>query len=442
MDVERKLHALSMRIKLSVSRVSRMWRDVAVEFLFNSIRIHNSKQLSLLWYAFECDTRRRGQVAAKGAVARPGAAPWWVREVWIDLDKFKHVFQSETLPSFYLEDLLGMCPNVVVYRGFGRMPNHPTILRKIMDLPVEEEVVPEEQEQEAQGSELDIPDTGRRIKLHLVDGFKEFVLLFNRRALPSSATIATLPSVYSMALRSLTLPLNFHSGNNNVTIRLPNLTHLSKKGLNALTQATFELEMPSLRSITYNRCEWAALQRPYLERFLERHGRSLEELVLLDRSGPVHWFERLDQLCPILQTFQAYYDDLPPSILPSVRTVGLYGLERAGANLESGQLLVIEIFATFPNVTTIQDMSWRSAVIRRRAFTNWRDPEGARHRLFWTQVLRAIQTGYRKHVQEVTFLDWRGKVVDTVPTSPPGDLCPILGPDDELMDALVSGTRI
>ncbi|KAG8955936.1 hypothetical protein FRC04_006384 [Tulasnella sp. 424] len=200
--------------------------------------------------------------------------------------------------------------------------------------------------------------------------------------------------------------------------------------------------MPSLQSVTYQKCDWGASQHPYFEKFLEKHGLSLEELVLLDRSGPGHWLERLDQLCPILQTFQAYYNDLPPSTLPSVRTVGLYGLERAGANPEWGQLLVTEIFTTFPNVTTIQDMSWRSGVVRRRAFTSWRDPEGAKRRHFWTQMLRTIQTGHQRPVQEVTFLDWKGKVIDAVPTSPPEDPCPVLGPDDELMDALLSGTRI
>ncbi|KAG8980433.1 hypothetical protein FRC05_006065 [Tulasnella sp. 425] len=450
-EIDRKLHALSMRIKLSVSRVSRMWRDVAVEFLFNSIRIHNSKQLSLLWYAFECDASRRGQVAAKGAVAQPGAAPWWIREVWIDLDKFKLVVQpksEEPLPSFDLADLLGMCPNIVVYRGFGRwedpqfplLPKNRTILRQILGLPVEEEVVPEGQEQEVQGSELNIPDTGRRIKLLFVDGIRPFLSLFNRREIPPSGPVATVPSVYSMALHSLITPLIFSRKNNDAPIRLPNLTHLSIRGLDSLQQATRELDMPSLRSLTY-RTNRVAFRPPYLKWFLQKHGLPLEELVLLEGPGREQ-LERLDQLCPILQTFQAHYDSLPLSTLPSVRTVGLYGLERAAANFKSGEIVVFNIFMAFPNVTTIQDMSWRSAVVRRRAFTYWRDPEGAKHRRFWTQMLRTMQVGHRKPVQEVTFLDWKGKVIDGVPTSPPEDPCPVLGPDDELMDALVSGTRI
>ncbi|KAG8980432.1 hypothetical protein FRC05_006064 [Tulasnella sp. 425] len=439
-----------MRIKLSVSCVSRTWRDVAVEFLFNSIRIHNSKQPSLLRYAFECDARRRGQVAAKGAVARPGAAPWWIREVWIDMDKFNLVVQSkseEPLPYFDLEDLLAICPNIVVYRGCGRwkdprfpLPTNPTLLRQFMGLPVEDEVVPEGQKQEVQGStELDIPDTGRRIKLHFVDDYRPF-LLFNRGAVPSLGPVAILPSVYSMTLHGLMTPLIFNRKYDNAPIQLPNLTHLSIKGVTSLRRATFELDLPSLQSLTYHTTK-GTFRPPYLEEFLEKHGLSLEELVLLEGPGPEH-LERLDQLCPILQTFQADYDDLPLSTLPSVRTVGLYGLERARANSQLAERLLTGVFTTFPSITTIQDMSWRSAVIRRRAFTNWRDPEGAKHRHFWTQVLCTIQAGNRRRVQAVTFLDWRGKVIDAVPTNPPGDPCPVLGPDDELMNALVSGTRI
>ncbi|KAG9046788.1 hypothetical protein FS837_003660 [Tulasnella sp. UAMH 9824] len=127
-EVHRKLHALSMRIKLSVSRVSRQWRDVAVEFLFNSVRIHDSIQIALLWHALEGDAKRRGEQASKENVARPGIAPWWIRELWIDLRPEKvgkadpRVARNDSLkdlPSFDLFDLLKICPNIVVYRVPG-----------------------------------------------------------------------------------------------------------------------------------------------------------------------------------------------------------------------------------------------------------------------------------------------------------------------------------
>ncbi|KAG8955938.1 hypothetical protein FRC04_006386 [Tulasnella sp. 424] len=456
MEVDRKLHALSMRIKLSVSRVSRTWRDVAVEFLFNSIRIQNSQQIPLLWCAFEAHAKRRGELVAKGAVAQPGAAAWWIRELWVDLDKFKDIVQPESeepLPSFDLTGLLRMCPNIVVYRwcgrwrkrGFGRLAalrfsrlaQNGAIIRQVMGLPAEERSVPEEQGQEVQNSELDMPDTGRRIELHFTYDYEPFLQLFNRRSISSSAPVAaTFPSIYSLTLHSLfVLPPMYPRGN--VTIRLPNLTHLSIMGVDSLRYATVEFAMPSLRSVTCQRSELkerGASGEPYLQRFLEKHGLVLEELVLLDKTDPEQ-LQRLDQLCPILQTVRAHYLDLPESIVSSVGTVGLYGLEHTEATSELGESLVRGIIETFPNVTTIQDMSWRSAVVRQRAFTNWRDPEGAKYRLFWTQVLRAIRT---MDVQEVTFLDWRGKVVDMVPTSPPGDSCSVLCPDDQLMDALMS----
>ncbi|KIO25722.1 hypothetical protein M407DRAFT_244001 [Tulasnella calospora MUT 4182] len=97
-------------------------------------------------------------------------------------------------------------------------------------------------------------------------------------------------------------------------------------------------------------------------------------------------------------------------------------------------------------------MSWRSGVIRHRAFTNWKDPEGEKYREFWTHLLRAVRTGLEHPdswgstaevtIRKVRFLDWRGRVVDVVPTSPPGEKSQALSPDDQLMDALVSRTRL
>ncbi|KAG8916255.1 hypothetical protein FRC00_000387, partial [Tulasnella sp. 408] len=125
-------------------------------------------------------------------------------------------------------------------------------------------------------------------------------------------------------------------------------------------------------------------------------------------------------------------------------TVGLYGLEHAfhdtGPSPAFGEILVNQILKDFPQVTTIQDVSWRSGVIRRRAFTNWKDPEGAKYREFWTRLLRAVRnsagSGTEFTGRKVTFLDWRGRVVDAVPTNPPGEKSQALSPDDQVMDAL------
>ncbi|KAG8892157.1 hypothetical protein FRC00_012559, partial [Tulasnella sp. 408] len=144
-DIDRKLHALSMKIKLSVSCVSGTWRDVAAEFLFNSIRIHDSKQLPLLWRAFEGDARRRGQEASKETVAPLGSAAWWIRELWIDLEKIKDTAQSK-LTEFCLAGLLKICPNVVVYRGLGERSQFPfsslserkAALKQVLGLPDEQ----------------------------------------------------------------------------------------------------------------------------------------------------------------------------------------------------------------------------------------------------------------------------------------------------------------
>ncbi|KAG9046781.1 hypothetical protein FS837_003653 [Tulasnella sp. UAMH 9824] len=468
-DTDRKLHNRSMQVKLSVSRVSRMWRDVAAEFLFNSIRIQNSKQVPLLWRAFEGDAKRRGETASKDTMAQPGAAPWWIREVWVDLDKFQHVVQPESeepLPTFDLSDLLKICPNIVAYRGFGRwrefqfqaLLKEGAVLKRILDLPAEEGTEAPEQVQEAQDSQLVVPDTGRRIELNLIYDYEPFLPLFHDRTVSiATPLIVTLPSIVSMELRSLLLPRFTHQLDY-VTIRLPNLTHLTLWGIDSLKYAAVKLHLPALRSVTYGRGDTRPLgndEEPHLERFLERHGLSLEELTVLDKPCGKN-FRRLDQFCPILETLRTPYEELPRSAVSSIKTVGLYGLEHAyhdtGPSPAFGEILVNQILKDFPQVTTIQDMSWRSGVIRRRAFTNWKDPEGAKYREVWTRLLRAVRTGVEQlnsagsgtefTGRKVTLLDWKGRVVDAVPTSPPGEKAQALSPDDQLMEALVSRTRL
>ncbi|KAG8954316.1 hypothetical protein FRC00_005940 [Tulasnella sp. 408] len=173
-DVDRKLHALSMKIKLSVSRVSRMWRDVAAEFLFNSIRIYHTWQISLLWHAFEGDARRRGEGGSIDTAALPGSAPWWVRELWIDFDKITLIVRGNSW-EFGLADLLKICPNIVVYRGLGKwcqfpfsmLPKHKEALMQVLGLPGDGGHATNGEAYGMRGSELDVQDTGRRIEFCL-----------------------------------------------------------------------------------------------------------------------------------------------------------------------------------------------------------------------------------------------------------------------------------
>ncbi|KAG8940898.1 hypothetical protein FRC00_012713, partial [Tulasnella sp. 408] len=178
-DVDRKLHALSMKIKLSVSRVSRMWRDIAAEFLFNSIRIHHTCQISLLWRAFEGDARRRGEGGSVETAALPGSAPWWIRELWIDFDKMTFIARDNPW-EFGLADLLKICPNIVVYRGFGHWglfpfstpPRHRVALMQVLGLPSELGHETDEEAYElSSGREMAFPDASHSLSpLHILNG--------------------------------------------------------------------------------------------------------------------------------------------------------------------------------------------------------------------------------------------------------------------------------
>ncbi|KAG8918673.1 hypothetical protein FRC00_012199, partial [Tulasnella sp. 408] len=400
-EVDRKLRALSMGIKLSVSGVSREWRDVAVEFLFNSVRIRDLRQIVLLWYAFEGDAKRRGEQASKQSVARPGSAPWWIRELWIDLrdvvywnvERVARTDSAEALPSFNLFDLLKICPNIVVYRAPGHMsPDYlesERVFKQVLGYPGERG----DEAHGSQGGELNVPVIGRR-HVELCSMYGRWLHGTHYGDPPiSRPQVLTLLHISSLDLRRIYPDSEFNFTAHDA-IQLPNLVHLALQGTDSLTYATARLILPSLRSVTFRpividppRSE----EEPPLEAFLEKHGLALEELTVMEISSSGDYLRRLDQLCPILQTLRIHYSGLPKSFVPSVQAVGLYGLEHVGRDSTSGEAVISGIFHVFPNVTTIQDLSWRSSVIRWRAYMNWTDPEGAKWREFWAPAIRAVR---------------------------------------------------
>ncbi|KAG8891566.1 hypothetical protein FRC00_013502, partial [Tulasnella sp. 408] len=281
-----------MKIKLSVSRVSRAWQNVAVEFLFASIRIHDWRQISLLWRAFEGDAKRRGEQASKENVARPGSAPWWIRELWIDFEMIKLVAQPDPT-DFRLSDLLKICPNILKFRGLGSWKLFHTpqrwrdiaVLKQLLQLPDEwvdkTHAEPHEVQgtgahsgvHEVQDSHFDAPDTGRRIELCFALDWEPPLQPPNDPPIATRRTLS-LPSISSMELRSLNAFLNGRWAAYD-TIRLPNLVHLSLRGANSLTYATTNLILPSIRSVTLSlniMNSLGFLAGSQLESFLEKHG--------------------------------------------------------------------------------------------------------------------------------------------------------------------------
>ncbi|KAG8922554.1 hypothetical protein FRC00_007300, partial [Tulasnella sp. 408] len=219
-----------MKVKLSVSGVSREWRNIAVEFLFNSIRIQEPRQIPLLWYAFEGDAKRRGEHASKEIIARPGSAPWWIRELWIDLRKVKRRTQTnspEDLPSFDLLDLLKICPNIVVYRGPGTWRKRS--YRWIRDDAVLNQVLGQPEQRagevyEMRASELNVPAIGRRLELcSMVD--RQLNAAHYGDLPKPEPQILTLPYVSSLELRNFCFTGATWMAHD--AIQLPNLVHLA-----------------------------------------------------------------------------------------------------------------------------------------------------------------------------------------------------------------------
>ncbi|KAG8971915.1 hypothetical protein FRB90_010365, partial [Tulasnella sp. 427] len=206
-QVHRKLHDFSMRTKRSISQVSKVWRDVAVEFLFNSVRLRSHQHVQLVWRALELDAKRRGEELNREGIATPGSAAWWVREIWLDLDLFK---ETPSRGQSGLSMLVRLCPNVVSYRGFGGWKDWDrsslettSMLRHVLGVPDkglglgdesdQDQEYDDEVDQDHEHDEIldldaereigasvtayDAPDTGRRIALHLAHAFDPFATL-------------------------------------------------------------------------------------------------------------------------------------------------------------------------------------------------------------------------------------------------------------------------
>ncbi|KAG8989412.1 hypothetical protein FRB90_002247, partial [Tulasnella sp. 427] len=468
-QVHHKLYSLSMKIKRSVSLVSCTWRDLALEFLCNSIRIRSSNQLAALLRAFEADARRRGVDLTEdgSAVAAPGSAPWWVREMWIDwevVDRKPPRYQTASANAKIIRNvsyLLRICSNVAVYRGIASPRAHPlrlwinpVVFRQMLNVSLEGIDI---FGADAQREEMQTPESDRQIGLYL-ENIREPFSMVPRNNRPNfqipatSSPTFTLSNIRTMELRNIR---NLGSATLEATIRLPGLTHLTIWGLETLKYVTANFALPELRNATFGKRGNAGLGShtlPYLEQFLQRHGLNLEELTVLDQWCPRQPVERITQFCPVFRSFGTHYMTLqyltaPGQAVLGVTTLRLYGLEDTITTHDSGDNLARNVIKAFPAVTTVHDASWRSDVIRRRAFTNWRDPQGEIYRTFWAKFLLTLQKLWSDRAGmdrpgDLEVLDWRRRTIGPVPAEPPIDECDTMTLEDRLLDDLVSGVRL
>lgn len=421
LEARRKLHALSMQHKLAISRVSKLWKELAVEFLFNSIRIHHPRQISLLTVALQID----GQQPMRAEEAKINVA-WWIREVWIDLEKFPHsTSERDPPPEFGIYGILQNCPKIVAYHGFGQ-----SAWMGFHDLSEQCQLIKRIAETNCIG---DSSRAGERIETSLRTDDELFRPLYaSSSEVLSISNPATISSIHSLEL--CLSPLDPHSRVPSVNIRvlLPNLTHLTLQDACSAQYATF-FDTPSLKSLTYN--VKIGNFRPDQDPFallLERNAEKLKELTIIQRMSRVHLLAAKKR-CSNLETMQmgwGNFDCYPPT----VKTVGIWGLEHVVHKRWEGQVLasVALLVEGTPLLREIKDPSWRSGLIRQRAFRSRNDPEAPSHRQFWARFLGILNQGSRS----IQLIDWRGRNVEVTDDGPLEDR---MDYDDKVMDKLAEG---
>ncbi|KIO25720.1 hypothetical protein M407DRAFT_24987 [Tulasnella calospora MUT 4182] len=402
-EMQRKLHALSMREKVAVSQVSKLWREMSKEFLFNSIRIRHIRQIWLLGRAFEEDERRMGDRSKRGT------APRWVRELWVDMDNGRNQTNSDlewlSKPSF--SHFLKRCPNIVVFRGLGREPfrefranfQRSRILEQILCRNVEEGGLSSEEPSH----------NSRRIELSLFASGDPFFPL-----LPPPSNSGTTPhqlvlsSVCFLELCPSFRPIEV--GHPRGAVILPNLQHLTVSGPIPAAYAT-KLEMPHLHGITYS-LEFPSnpLDNDSFLQLLTKYGAGLKELAIPHKTSP-QVLNHVRMHCTNLETFSVHWEQLA-KCPPSVITVGVFGLEGVVYNGQDPSAIIAfgALVDAAPALQEVRDLSWRSGVVRKRAIRNCNSQDAPAHAHFWSEIFRA----FSRAGSHIRLVDWRGRVVDPV----------------------------
>ncbi|KAG8910426.1 hypothetical protein FRC00_008195 [Tulasnella sp. 408] len=392
-----------MRRKVLISQVSKLWRDITVEFLFNSIRIHHGRQIPLLGMAFNADEQRKN--AQPGSAQRVAAC--WVREIWFDLGHLPST--SSDFPSeLDIAGLFQRCPDVVVLRGFGQKYHskyqpgahkNGQIIKYI--------VATTSSPGPVAYSSLNHQE-GRKVEISRLVDYDPFIPLVPQ---PFESG-RWFDHLYIHRLQSLELHPSaryYHNYSHTfATVCLPELTHLFIRGLWGTAQYARCLEMPSIRSLAYDAI--ANTHRPTPDPFqvlMEKHGAKLKELALLHEPCQEELLQ-VQEHCTNLDTMYTHWAGAG-FCPPTVTTVGLFGLESVVFEGSDDRVLtsLAGLIGTAVALHEVRDMSWRSGFVRQRAARSRNDPAASIHRKFWAKFVGILHSGG----QEVQLVDWRGREI-------------------------------
>ncbi|KAG8893975.1 hypothetical protein FRC01_013240, partial [Tulasnella sp. 417] len=316
LELQRRLHHLSMKTKIASTLVCKAWHPLAKSILFESVRVTDIRQIESLLLLLESEH--------KAGKTGPESSAWWIRELWFDTTICTCARPNE--PNA-LARLLGLCPRILAFRKFGRSncsANDVQEVNIVLEPLICQANNKNDEEIHTKGTTL----THLDLAFSTMWSFEHFL-----SANPELNN--EVPSLRSMELRPSYISMIDDPDSESPYVKqvqptFPSLVSLRLLGSLSMIQAT-RFSLPALRSLTiYSTAFDRTGDYNSISAVLEAHGGNLVELEL---DVPLSCLPNLYTTCPKLKRLQipatAFVEaELPNIDHPTVTTLGIFGMQK------------------------------------------------------------------------------------------------------------------
>ncbi|KIO21367.1 hypothetical protein M407DRAFT_10438 [Tulasnella calospora MUT 4182] len=393
LELQRRLHHLSMKTKTALTLVCRSWHPLAKPILFESVRITDIRQLESLLLLLESE-QRAGKIG-------PASSAWWIRELWFDTTICTCARPDE--PNA-LAKLLKLCPRVMAFRKFGRSNCSADDIREV-------NVVLEPLICQANHSKDDESHSKGTTLTHLDLAFSN-MWSFEHFLSANPELGNEVPSVRYMELRPSYISMIDDPDSESPYVKqipptFPSLVSLRLLGSLSMIQAT-RFSLPALRSLTvYSTAFDRTGDYHSISAVLQAHGGNLVELEL---DVPLSCLPNLSVTCPKLRRLQIPATAFVGAELPNidhqtVTTLGIFGMQKLVYEQKHRTFtprLLEALEKHFSGVKEVQDVSLKSHDLRQRSVALWTAQDALDHRSFWSSLTAFLKA------RDVKLTDWSG----------------------------------
>ncbi|KAG8912956.1 hypothetical protein FRC00_003389 [Tulasnella sp. 408] len=393
LELQRRLHHLSMKTKTALTLVCKSWHPLARPILLESVRITDIKQIESLLLLLETEH--------KAGKTGPASSAWWIRELWFDTTICTCARPSE--PNV-LAKLLELCPRVLAFRKFGRSNCSANDSQEV-NVVLKPLIF-----QANNAKDEEIPNRGTTLT-HLDLAFSNMWSFENFLSVNTELG-NKVPGIRSMELRPSYISMIDDPDSESPYVKqvqptFPSLVSLRLLGSLSMVQAT-RFNLPALRSLTvYSTAFDRTADYHCISALLQAHGSDLVELEL---DVPLSCVPDLYKTCPKLKRLQlpatAFVEaELPCVYHPTITTLGIFGMQKLVYEQKHRTFtprLLEALENHFSGLKEVQDVSLKSHDLRRRSVALWTAQDALDHRSFWSNLADLLGT------KGVKLTDWSG----------------------------------